>query len=185
MSDQLTARDIQRALMAERYRRGLTIPNFTPRGWWECDVFEITKAGYFREYEIKLSRADFLADSRKSKGAWALDGMKWNEKAEAKHSLLEQRSFRGPTRFWFVVPAGLVEPREVPEWAGLMTAHPFGDDDYPSSWPGRCTVGEAKVAPQLHRSKVDPQIKSYAESICYYRFMNIFLYGRTQPDAHV
>ena len=31
------------------------MPNFTPGGWWECDLATVTRAGYFVEYEIKLS----------------------------------------------------------------------------------------------------------------------------------
>jgi len=61
----ITARDIQRALILPRYRQSTVMPNYTPRGWWECDVFELTKAEMFVEYEIKLSRADFRADRNK------------------------------------------------------------------------------------------------------------------------
>ena len=70
----MTARDIQRRLLFDLYRTSTVIPNYTPRRWWECDVWEITKAGYFREYEIKVSRADLLGDlKRPDKRAAYLD----------------------------------------------------------------------------------------------------------------
>jgi hypothetical protein len=59
----MNAREIQQRLIVERYRRGICVPNYTPKDWWECDVFELTPAGYFREYEIKMTVADFRADA--------------------------------------------------------------------------------------------------------------------------
>lgn len=45
-------------------------PNYTPDGWWECDVWAVTRAGYGIEYEIKLSVHDFRADKQKAKRRW-------------------------------------------------------------------------------------------------------------------
>ncbi len=54
---------IQR-IMAERYRRSTVCPRYTPTRWWECDVFELTEAGFFREYEnqapVRLLTPGFL-----------------------------------------------------------------------------------------------------------------------------
>ena len=51
----ITAREIITHLLRKRYRRNFAIPNYSPDGWWECDVFELTPAGTFREYEVKVT----------------------------------------------------------------------------------------------------------------------------------
>jgi hypothetical protein len=46
-----------------RYRQGRCMTNFTPKGWWECDLAYLTKSGYL--FEIKLTAADFRKDGEK------------------------------------------------------------------------------------------------------------------------
>jgi len=70
---------------------------------WECDVLAITKAGYAVEYELKTTRSDFKADFKKPK-----------------HKLFKKGQGGQVSRFWFVVPEGLVGKDEVPSYAGLM-----------------------------------------------------------------
>ena len=40
---------------------------FGDKGKTESDIIAVTKTGYLIEYEVKTSRADFLADRRKTK----------------------------------------------------------------------------------------------------------------------
>lgn len=55
-------------------------------------------------YEVKVSRSDFLGELRQ---------------------VNKQRSARlFADEFWYVTPEGLVEPDEVPDWAGLMEVRP-------------------------------------------------------------
>ena len=62
----MTERDIQIAIWWAWGKAGhCCMPNYTPRDWWECDVFCVSKAGYFTEYEIKLTAQDFRADAQK------------------------------------------------------------------------------------------------------------------------
>lgn len=166
-----------------RWQRSFVLPNFTPMKWWECDVFEVTKAGYFREYEVKISRGDFFADSGKastrrevvgregcqhmmcfSNGTYSCrdcGGKTQTVTYETKHGLIEERSERGPTQFFYVVPAGLVEVREVPAWAGLIVME-----------QGLYSLLEKEVRPamRLHRKKLDPTILAQARESCYWRY---------------
>jgi hypothetical protein len=68
----LTVRDIQSRLWSNgRSAYNLMIPNYTPDRWFECDMFAITKSGYFHEFEIKLTVDDFRDDAnKKSKDRW-------------------------------------------------------------------------------------------------------------------
>jgi hypothetical protein len=178
----MTARDIQRRMLVERYRVNFAMPNYTPRGWWECDVFEITKAGYFVEYEIKLSRSDFKADALKQKEEWVpRNGWGFDRRpGQKKHELIPQGLPVGPSRFWFVTPQGLLDPKEVPPWAGLIECH-MTNHSPPFA------VRDAMVikAPTLHRHKLDPTVRQHANGICYYRMHSLFLHGKIEPEAAV
>lgn len=75
-------------------------------GPWECDILEITKAGYTYEYEVKISRNDFNVDFKKQ------------NRGSKKHDVLKAGD--RVNYFSFVVPEGLIDPSEVPEFAGLI-----------------------------------------------------------------
>lgn len=175
----MNARDIVRTVMRDRYRRHLVIPNYTPPRWWECDVFELTEAGYFREYEVKVSRPDFRADADKRKWLWDERGSLASREKVAKHDLLDQRSPNGPTRFWYVTPAGLVAPDEVPPWAGLIqvSPHPRGYEGW--QW---ARLTEVVKAPQIHREPATEAVAKDARRTCYWRMHNAIVGTGTGID---
>jgi hypothetical protein len=155
----VNAGDAIRTLLVSRWRRNFCLPNFTPRRWWECDLFELTAAGYFREYEVKVSLADFRADAGKESTAWT-PGQ--GRRVERKHDLLARGDPRGPSRFWYVVPAGLVDVAAVPAWAGLIEMHTA-----PScAWYRERVV---RPAPRLHREACPAAAAQHARGICCWR----------------
>lgn len=159
----MTERCIQRWLFQElRSATKIAMPNYTPAGWWECDLFSVTKAGYFHEHEIKLSVADFRADAKKSERGWNYERRKQEDRN--KHDELASACERGPSCFWFVVPEGLIESSDVPEWAGLKYA--IRQDRY---W-GRTKI--VRPAPRLHREKANPKVIEHAKGVCYWRYWN-------------
>lgn len=164
----MTAWQLIRLIYSTRWASGLTLPNYTPAGWFECDVFELTKAGYFREYEVKVTRADFFADQTKKRpDRWKWkNGVRVDTPGDRKHDLLAARSAAGPTRFWYVTPKGLVRPDELPEWAGLIEAVP----QTPHRAGGRLFETEVRPAPQLHRQKLPAAAGEHARGVCYYRY---------------
>lgn len=166
----MTAREIQRRLISDIWRQSFAMPNYTPEGWWECDVFEVTKAGYFKEYEIKISRTDFKADALKKKR-----GQYWLTKPDLiKHEQLDKRSTKGPKQFTFIVPENLVKPDELPWWAGLT----YASVRTGVKAPWHIVLQPVKPAPVLHREKLNPDITAHARGVCYYRFNNIFIKGK-------
>ena len=169
----MTARDIQRRLVFDLYRRSFAIPNYTPRGWFECDVFEVTAAGYWREYEVKVSRSDFFADAKKlaKEFRYTMSG-DVVKMPQTKHQLMNDTS-HGPKLFYFVMPEGLVLPHEIPDWAGLMYAKPGG------KLPVLYT---ARRAPERHGRPVDAAVLTHARGVCYYRFLNGYLRGKFAPQ---
>lgn len=68
----------------------------------EHDVLSLYKSGYIAEFEVKISRSDFLADAKKKK-------FKYYGNSE-----------NTPNYLSYVCPKGLIKPQEVPEFAGLI-----------------------------------------------------------------
>jgi len=154
---------IQMWLMWRRHRRSFVLPNYTPAGWWECDVFELRTSGYFVEYEIKISLSDFRADREKAKEDRWLRSPK-----RMKHEELLQRSTSGPSRFFYVVPEGLIGACDVPEWSGLIVMRRST-----SRHSSQLFEEVAKPAPRLHQQKLQPKIEEHARSVIYYRFHDL------------
>jgi hypothetical protein len=142
-TDRQKTAHVEGVVLCNKHRQGYAFLHATPTGWSECDVAHISKAGYFTEYEVKVSRSDFLAD--KHKVVKRQIGRSWRSEKLNKHTLLEQADALGPSRFFYVVPCGLIEPEEVPEWAGLLTVRLGG-----SLWS---SLGRVKEAPRLHGEK--------------------------------
>lgn len=72
---------------------------------WECDVLSLNRSGYLVEFEVKVSRADFLNDRKKTR-FWHYD------KLASIHNT--------PNRFFYAVPPGLINSSELPWFAGLV-----------------------------------------------------------------
>lgn len=169
----LTANRIASRLISERMQKSFVIPRYTPANWFECDVFEVTKSGYFREYEIKMTRADFFADAKKQKninemvqvdGRWTFSKVP----QRTKHQRVESKDVSGPTQFWFVVPDGLIVPEECPAWAGLICVRVTEDPNY-------IPVLQRVQAPRLHGKKLDDKVLRHAQGVCYWRFIRLFM----------
>lgn len=163
------------AIMRESHRRNFCLPRYTPRDWWECDVFELTKSGYFREFEVKLTLADFKNDAQKSRDIRGTDrrvevepgrSWRWVCDQERKHDLLAKGDPRGPAEFWFVTPEGLIPRELLPAWAGLIELRDRGEGHRPTfRWMAIPRV----EAPRLHKQKAEPEIRKDALGCCYYR----------------
>ena len=170
----MTCRDIQRHLISTRYVRSLVCPNYTPANWWECDLFELTEAGYFREYEIKMSRSDFAADARKERTKWTSINNSWVQMPVArKHDQLAKGDVRGPRQFWFVVPEH-IRLLVLPDWAGLIVCTE-------NKW-GHIETIEDRAAPRLHTEKANPKIREHLLSTYYWRFYRNFLRSDQQEE---
>lgn len=65
---------------------------------WECDYWTMTQGGETREFEIKISRSDYLVDAKKDK----------------------HKSTDGANYFYYVCPEGLIKKDEVDSRYGLI-----------------------------------------------------------------
>lgn len=114
---------------------------------WESDYLAMTKAGFWSEVEVKISRSDFLADFKKTK----------------KHDILSGReNGLRPNYFAYCVPTGLIAVEEVPKYAGLY---------YIS--PNSTYITCAKATPQLHYDKIADEQLNLLDKF-YYNYKSMF-----------
>jgi len=149
--------------LLRKHSSSTILPRYNPQGWWEADVFELTSANYFVEYEIKISMADFKKDIDKHKRAWNDEKKKMDY--TYKHELLADSAVFGPCRFWYVMPeklaATIVGKNLLPKYAGLISVK---DDK-------RYSPDQIKKAPQLHRKKIEKDIKEHIFKCGYFRYI--------------
>jgi len=148
--------------------REIVIPSYHPPKWWECDVFAILKSGYCEEVEIKVSVADYKNDFKKKRDGYQEQYM--GKRSVKKHDLLAARAHICPNRFWYMVPSGMLDGIEIPEYAGLIeVCNPDGLN---------ATLHIAKQAPLLHKHK--PSLMKNKDSLeklrvqLYWRYFNLF-----------
>lgn len=124
----VSSNEIQKALLILVKCAGeVVLPNYY-YGQYECDVFRITQSDYTIEYEIKISRSDYLADFKKDGGKKHL-------------SLKVGDEFKAPNRFFFVVPEGLITVDELPSYAGLIYYY------------GKNNISIVKAGKLIHKKK--------------------------------
>jgi len=178
----MNERAIQNALFDNLRQKGylLCCPNYTPAKWFECDLFAVTKAERFVEFEIKVSVSDFKADARKGPserdkqyfGSFSPDSKTFqNFDPRGKHERLGASDERGPSRFFYVVPAGLLAVEDMPIWAGLIYAEIPESRHFVTN--GLIRLRTVKEAPHLHRAKACPRVVQHMASVMYWRYWNL------------
>jgi len=151
---------------------------------WEADMLALTSSGYICEYEIKVTRSDFLADAKKTEKHEALrsGGVRYRYRYRDRTEVVPRkwdlehygdslycedgiwfRRCKRPARFFYVVPDGMVGTDEVPDYAGLVTISPALQV---SNWLGH--VKNVKPAKLLHKEKATAkQLQTIATSMMY------------------
>lgn len=127
---------------------------------WESDYLAMTKAGYLYEGEVKISRSDFKADMKKKRKHQILEGTyepkDVNIYEKGKFVGTEPEKVLKPNYFFYAVPEGLIEPSEVPDYAGLV----YMTNVFPYwKW--------AKKAPKIHDVKFSDQDLNLTEKFYY------------------
>lgn len=128
------------------------MPRFAPGDWWENDLCAVTKAGYWVEFEVKMSREDFLRDKAKDRKVYDRDDVGLIKRVENKHELLATTE-RGPARFYYAVKEGVATAEDMPPWAGLLVfewkTYSYDTDGTKGYWQ----VREMVKAPRRHKRK--------------------------------
>lgn len=111
---------------------------------WESDYLAITRSGIAYECEIKISKQDFINDSKKHN----------------KHVIISEGKLpKGrPNYFYYAVPKGLITADEVPEHAGLIYVMPYG-------------IQYVKEAKKVHEGKFDFEKTKLMDKL-YYNYIH-------------
>ncbi len=111
---------------------------------WESDILFFTNSNYAYEIEIKISRADYKNDLKKT----------------AKHNFLKDASKKNkPNYFYYAVPENLIGLNEVPSYAGLI---------YITKYSYRIV----RDAPKINIYKLDPNKLNLVDKF-YYNFVSV------------
>ena len=187
----LTEQKIQRVLSGFISQPKYSVDGLFVFGW-ESDKLIWTKAGYIYEFEIKISRSDYLNDFRhKVEKHLLLNSALTDESTVAREAdlfgnlLKEKRKRypqitmeqakdrmkpvgeRMPNYFYYAVPEGLLEADEVPPYAGLVyiTTYKGSFENEPKKWHHSYKV--IKTAPKLHKTKYTDAELNLGEKFYY------------------
>lgn len=123
--------------------------------YYEMDVLRLMPSGLIVEYEIKISRSDYFNDFKKSHRNY--------KSSEDKPDIILKHDWmktgKGPNRFFFVTPKGLIKLSELPDYAGLIEFNESKDHQWFS------LIRNSKVT---HKNKFpDAKYKELAELLAF------------------
>ena len=152
----MNERQIQYRLYRALWQQSeLMVPNCCVFGW-EADMLRVTKAGYVWEYEIKISRADYLADTDKTRKHEILSTggtEEWTGEL-----LVRDR----PRHFIYLMPAGIAQAAEMPDYAGFVQLEPQNN--------GVWRLAVIKPPPALGKGKITDEQRLQMLLSTYHRF---------------
>lgn len=124
---------------------------------WESDYLAITRSMYAYEVEVKVSLSDYNKDFEKVEKHQVMQGY-FEMRRQALIETQDWVRYGRPNYFYYCVPEGLVDPRDVPPYAGLVYV--------------RCrTIMKIKAAPILHKDRFDPEAYKMTDKF-YYNWWN-------------
>lgn len=194
MTTELTEQKIQRRLNGFFASWKYNVDGLYVFGW-ESDKLIWTKAGYIYEFEVKISRADYMNDFKhKVEKHLLLNSALPDEKTEARQADLFGNLFtqkrkrypqitmeqakqfmkpvgeRMPNYFYYAVPDGMLEPDEVPPYAGLIYIHEDSGfsiiREAPRLHATKYTDGELNLGEKFYYNMKTWQ-KNYREQVGY------------------
>lgn len=131
---------------SRRKKHDLAIPNCAQLFGWESDLASVTRRGMTHDFEIKVTRADWLREIRaRGEVKTSRHETLCTANAQAAERLRRptQNSVRLPPNYWWVAaPEGVVGDGELPDYAGQILLRPSGK---------RWVADEIVPAPCLHR----------------------------------
>ncbi len=141
---------------------------------WESDFFGVSKVGYTIEVEVKITKADFKADFKKSQKHFILSNAD-KESITLPHQF-SHREFTikpfAPNQFFYCCPEGLIDVKDIPDYAGLLYLKEEQKNDFEGNPMNPYeTIAKVKSAKYIHKNK--PDISKILLDKFYYNYLNI------------
>ena len=138
----------------------------------EADVLGINSSGVIYEFEVKISRGDFLQEfkSKVKKHKLYSEG-KYTHRTHGhgERSKIMEVVIDVPNRYYFACPEGMIRLDEVPSYAGLIYVSAEG-------------TREVKKAPMLHTVKANEVLLRNLVKILSYRLVVGCSYGKYKHE---
>ena len=145
----MTEADLQNAIYSLRERHGhkLICPN-VGLFYGVSDVISITQANFAVDHEIKLTRSDFKNEFKSLSKIRKHNFLDWT------FNKVKNRGHYSycPNYFFYVVPAFLIEPHEVQNYAGLL--YYYENTNY---------FEVVKKAKRIHSKTINKRQRQYLE----------------------
>lgn len=154
-------------------RYELMLPNVYTQHDNEADLFCVRKSGLADEFEVKVSRSDFLADKKKFICTRELTPAErplyqptlWEKRFEQPNYKPKYQALidgdLATNYFWYAVDEGVAQVEDMPEFAGLIIA----------KHDGRLRI--AKAPSLLHKSKLSIEDRYKLARKSAYRFWKL------------
>ncbi len=160
----MTAADIDKVLRRNFSNFDYLLSNIFFFGDWESDFLCCSGSGYWYEIEIKISKSDFKADFRKKEKYHRFNnrdketivipgpGQKRYNKDLKEFEVISNSIYvienNIPNRFFYACPEGIIDKKNVPDYAGLYYIIQSEDE-------GSIGIHQVKPARFLHKRKND------------------------------
>lgn len=151
-------------------RYEIQLPNCYYQHDSEADLFAIRKSGFCDEFEVKISRSDFLADAKKV--------VQYRQPVSGEYGYLKERApYNKPkldalssgelkiNYFWYVVPEGLITIEEVPTFAGLIQIC--------VGLKGKKYLETLQTPKRLHKNKLSDEFKYKTAKKAVFRYWDL------------
>lgn len=149
-------RKVEKEFVRREFQRHRVVAKnvFLYSNWCEMDIAGLRKSGFLDEVEIKLSRADYLADFKKTVG-------NIYQVHRNKHVALEAGEL-APNYFYFMMPEDMVPLTEIPDYAGVYY--------FKETEKGFIVLSEARAPKRLHNRKLSDHLKFNLAAKMAYRY---------------
>ncbi len=182
---EVNERNIVRSLVSHRWfiqKFNVMMPNCYIASDNECDLFCIQQNMISHEFEVKISRSDFLKDSKKmiqyreidrensdlfygdEWERWVANGRKEGEEPWKMNKIdAYGEGYGTPNYFWYVFgPEVKFSDEEIPEWAGVIKISKTG------------FISFHKKATMIHKKKIDSDLYVKVLKKGYSRYIDKF-----------
>lgn len=162
----MTEQDVQKAIVNSPWlsrRWEVIIPNCYTRHDNECDLWCLRKSGLYDEIEIKVSKADFRLDEKKTIATENINATGWHDRWLDKPKRDANIDGELANYFWYAFPKGLVEHADVPKWAGIIEID-----------PATLRAKESRAPKRLHGNKLTHEQRFEQTRKLHFRFWKLF-----------
>lgn len=153
--DKITEKDMQYAIcvrspwVVKRY--DAVVPNCYTRHENEADLFCIRKSGLCDEIEIKVTETDFKNDEKKTVRLLNENHTSWRDRYIDTPKREAMTTGEMSNYFWYAIPEGLVDWKDIPEWAGIIEVR--------RGYNGDLMAYEKRMPKRLHGGKLTEEEK--------------------------